>query len=74
MPNGDRAAWIAELSALVRALPDRQAVTIRLVYFHGVPVSEAAAWIGVSVKQTNALLAEALKQIGRAIGGSPITA
>lgn len=69
-----QAAWVTELSDNIRGLPDRQATAIRLVYVHRVPVTEAAAWVGVSVKQMNGLLAAALKHIGTAMSPTAETA
>lgn len=74
LDNDGHAQWVAELSSTIRALPDRQATAIRLVYTHGLPISEAAEWAGVSGRQMTILLADALRSIGNTISGKPTIA
>lgn len=61
--------WAA-LMAELRRLPDVEQSAIRLVYTHGVPMVEAAAWLRVGNREMSRLLSSGLRTLGAALIGS----
>ena len=64
---GDRAeryAWAIEVAQQLATLPDAQQSALRLVYTHGLPFSEAAAWLGLRREDFDTLISTALRRLG----------
>lgn len=59
----DRLRWAQDINQALGQLPDRQLTAVRLVYSHGLPISEAAAWLRTTAAETSRLVADALQHL-----------
>lgn len=63
MSAEDRRRWAQDIDQALGQLPDRQITAVRLVYSHGMPISEAAAWLGTTTAEASRLVADALQHL-----------
>jgi DNA-directed RNA polymerase specialized sigma24 family protein len=56
--------WAEEVGRHLAALPEQQALALRLTYSHALPPHEVAAWLGVTQDEVPRLVAVALIQLG----------